>query len=213
MRQRRDACYRRCRWGGLISRGVVRRLQGVFGQAACRRSLRRTGRCRRQRHAVVEGGPACPSRRSGRLRRLVGSEGARGFPRWQLGPPASGSSVEERVRFGHPWGSASSSSPSGGSAALFGTVAAAVGRPVGLLGPAQPGRPVVDAAAAWHWASPLAPVGFVGSASCKCWHSQSVGFQVFDLCSEDLLSGRGSEVVHHWREDFRDDIRAGVFRG
>jgi hypothetical protein len=39
----------------------------------------------------------------------------------------------------------------------------------------------------------------------------SVGFQVFDVNSEDLLSGRGSEVVHHWREDFRDGVRAGVF--
>jgi hypothetical protein len=39
----------------------------------------------------------------------------------------------------------------------------------------------------------------------------SVGFQVFDVNSEDLLSGRGSEVVYHWREDFRDGVRAGVF--
>jgi hypothetical protein len=38
-----------------------------------------------------------------------------------------------------------------------------------------------------------------------------VGFQVFDVNSEDLLSGRGSEVVHHWREDFRDGVRSGVF--
>jgi hypothetical protein len=33
------------------------------------------------------------------------------------------------------------------------------------------------------------------------------------VSSEDLLSGRGSEVVHHWREDFHDGVRAGVFGG
>jgi hypothetical protein len=111
-----------------------------------------------------------------------------------------------------------SSSPPGGSAAPFGTAAAAVGRPVELLGPAQPGRPVVDAAAAWHSASPLALVGSwvrhpvnVGTISRGFGHS--IGFQVFDVCSEDLLSGRGSEVVHHWRKDFHDGVRVGVFRG
>jgi hypothetical protein len=33
------------------------------------------------------------------------------------------------------------------------------------------------------------------------------------VCSEDLLSGWGLKVGHHWREDFRDGVRAGVFRG
>jgi hypothetical protein len=46
--------------------------------------------------------------------RLVGSAGAGGFPRWQLGL-----SVGERVGSGHPWGSVSFSSHSGESAAPF----------------------------------------------------------------------------------------------
>jgi hypothetical protein len=39
----------------------------------------------------AEGGPACLLRRSSRWRRLVGSAGAGGVPRWQLGLSVGGS--------------------------------------------------------------------------------------------------------------------------
>ncbi|KAJ3622566.1 hypothetical protein MTP99_003068 [Tenebrio molitor] len=100
----------------------------------------------------------------------------------------------------------------GESVVPFGTAPGTEGRPVEL--PVQD-RPVVGATAAWHSADLLAPVGLVDSASCKCWLEvgDSVWLQVFYVCSEDLLSGWGLDVIHQWREDFRDGERAGVFRG
>jgi hypothetical protein len=70
---------------------------------------------------VSEGRAGCLSYRSNRLERLVGFAGAKRFPRWQLGPLASGSAVGKQTCCGHPWRSGSPSSLPGDCAVPVGT--------------------------------------------------------------------------------------------
>jgi hypothetical protein len=60
-------------------------------------------------------------------------------------------------------------------------------------------RPFGGGGIRWFWQR-----ANVGKVSWRFGHL--VWLQVFYVSSEDLLSGWGLKVVHHWREDFRDGV-------